>query len=338
MVRRNTLSGVIAAVVPLALVAAVAAPGTARAAEKDKGNKKACAAPYASYKSAVEKEKAGLYSEARALFSQCAADEACPGLVPKCAAARDRVEGRMPTIVPVVTDETGALTDVVVKIDGETVASKLDGRALPVEVGSHELTCSTSKGAVVTRKILVVEGSKDKEIDLYVGAAHPAAAPAAVDSPAKPDTAASANTDAPAADGADQGAAKPASPAPVESANFTMVTTRSEWAMPTSPAPYILGGIGLASVAAGTLLTIWGNQDNSQLSQCSPACPRSSVEHIRTLYMGADVAWGVSAATLGLTTVLIAISRKTEKTGAPPVSVGFAPSPSGGMASVGGSF
>jgi hypothetical protein len=336
MVRRSTVSGVQAGLVPLALVAALTAPTTAWAAGT--GSKKACAASYSSYKTGAEREKAGLLSEARALYAQCVADEACPGLQPKCKAARDRVERHMPTIIPVVMDESGALTDLVVKVDGETVASHLDGRALPVEVGPHEMTFSTSNGVVATAKIIVIEGAKDREIDVYVGGARPPSRqPFELVAKPEPATAAAkgSGTEAPAGNAE---AARPAEPTTPEGTSSAVDGTRSPWAMPTSPLPYIVGGIGLLGVAAGTLLTVWGVEDNNALSQCTPSCPHSSVDHIRTLYTGADIAFGVSVAALGVSTVLFSISHKTEKVSPPPVSVGVAPSRSGAVASFGGSF
>jgi hypothetical protein len=103
--------------------------------------------------------------------------------------------------------------------------------------------------------------------------------------------------------------------------------------------PFVLGGVGLASVGAGALLTYWGRTDNAALAQCTPNCPASSVAHIKTLYVASDVAFGAGAAAIGLATVLFFTSPSRERA-APRAAyaVDVVPSRSGGVATLSGVF
>jgi hypothetical protein len=72
---------------------------------------------------------------------------------------------------------------------------------------------------------------------------------------------------------------------------------------------YLLGGVGLLGVGAGGLLTYWGKTDNSALAACTPNCQPSSVEHIRRLYLAADVSFAAGGAALGIASLLFATSH-----------------------------
>ena len=75
---------------------------------------------------------------------------------------------------------------------------------------------------------------------------------------------------------------------------------------------YLFGGVGLAGLGAGGLLTYWGKTDNAALAQCTPNCQPASVEHIRRLYFAADLSFGGGAALVGLSTLLFATSHGSE--------------------------
>src|SRR5207249_4142777 len=77
--------------------------------------------------------------------------------------------------------------------------------------------------------------------------------------------------------------------------------------------PYLLMGTSLAGIAGYVMLTYWGRQDNELLSRCTPSCPQSSVDHIRNLYLGADVSLGV-----GVTAAFVAATWLYVRSGAQP--------------------
>jgi hypothetical protein len=105
-------------------------------------------------------------------------------------------------------------------------------------------------------------------------------------------------------------------------------------------APYILGGVGLVGVGTWGVLTYWGRKDNDALSACAPNCSQASVDHVRNLYLAADVSLGVGIAALGTSLVLFMVNPGSKEK--PPTQASYrfdvAPSPSGGFATVSGVF
>jgi hypothetical protein len=105
--------------------------------------------------------------------------------------------------------------------------------------------------------------------------------------------------------------------------------------------PYLLGGVGAAGIAGYALLTYWGRKDNDKLAECSPGCMPASVDHIKKLYMFANVSLGVGAAALvGAGTWLYLKSRSSQEVAARPASVALdvQPLPRGALATVRGAF
>jgi hypothetical protein len=305
-----------------------------------KDTKRACTPAYVAYKSAQDREKSGKIHEARDLLQTCM-ESTCGGLIPKCKALYEKLKAELPSVVLVVTDDSGnARSDVQVKMDGDLLTSKLDGMAIPVEPGMHEFSFSTGSGVFATQKILIVEGQRNRfiSVSMRTGAVASTAPPASTEpKPAAEEPNAQQEKSAQGESGPDKGSheetAEAASPSPGRVGN-------EKWAPPRSTFPYVLGGVGLAGVAAGGLLTLWGNKDNSQLeSSCSPNCRPASLDHIRTMYIAADISLGVGAAALAVTTWLFASSRSAEKAPTKSATVlDVHPIPSGAFATVSGGF
>jgi hypothetical protein len=314
-----------------------------------------CTTAYGEYKNAAEKERAGLLREARDLYATCAEATICGGLVPKCRARYEKLAVEMPTVVPVATDESGTLlVDVDVKIDGRPLTSHCDGKGVPVEPGVHEFAFSTSRGLSGSQRIMVIEGQRNREINVQLsgsrlGATAPADAKSHVE--AKPQSDAKAHAEpkpapeSPAADASAEDKPSHDDSAPKAIRLPEAPPGERHWTMPKSLVPYAVGGVGLVAAAGGGLLTFWGNQDNTALrnscgktQQCDPA----SVDHIRKLYLAADISFGVGAAAIAFTSYLFATSRSTEAAVKPEAHealvVGVQPIRSGGFASVSGAF
>jgi hypothetical protein len=90
---------------------------------------------------AQQARAAGKLLSARKHLLTCTETPACPEEAAReCATRAAEILTAMPTIVVEAHDRAGELlTDVTVTIDGEVVASELDGKALAVDPGSHAL-------------------------------------------------------------------------------------------------------------------------------------------------------------------------------------------------------
>jgi hypothetical protein len=69
--------------------------------------------------------------------------------------------------------------------------------------------------------------------------------------------------------------------------------------------------VGLGSYA---LLTSWGRKDNDVLVQCAPGCMQKSVDHVRRLYLAANISLGAGIAALGAATWLLLRSSVGSRT------------------------
>jgi hypothetical protein len=317
--------------VPLVLCVAAAVLCTTQGSAKGKPAKpkKPNACVLAS-QTGQEHVESGHLRDARESFSGCA-KTACGALQKKCAAQVTQLDSAIASVAPVVTDESGApITDVQVKVDGEAWARRLDGHVLLLDPGVHEFSFRTDAGLLASQKVMIVEGqrgplsfslsSQEKRLSASVARhGETSLRPAA--------------TDQQPADKGDKPAAEGTS---VEGA-----ASGGHWALPTSAFPYVLTGVGLASVGAGVLLTIWGNRDNDvAAAQCHGNCPASTADHIKTLYLASDISLGVGIASLGVATWIFAGSHSAEKESPSPAVTSFAVQPvrSGAFASVTGSF
>jgi len=109
--------------------------------------------------------------EARAQLRVCSS-AACPAAVQKdCASWLDGVEQGLPTVVVSAKDGCGKdLVDVALSIDGQPVASKLTGQAIPVNPGLRAFHLALPDGTSVDRQVMVREGKKNESVDVVIGA------------------------------------------------------------------------------------------------------------------------------------------------------------------------
>jgi hypothetical protein len=117
----------------------------------------------------------GKFLRARAQLLVCARG-ACPALVKRdCVAWMEEVEPRIPSVVLAARDPSGIdLTDVTVLVDGERLASQLDGKELSIDPGLHRFALRASDGRTVERDVLVRVGEKARPLTFELG---PAPAP-----------------------------------------------------------------------------------------------------------------------------------------------------------------
>jgi hypothetical protein len=301
------------------VVALIAGARRASAAEDDR----ACSVAYAR---AQERERAAHLLEARELLQTCAKASCGKVLYEACTAMFTQIEADIPSVVPVVTDGTGApQVDVQVTMDGEPLTARIDGRAFRVDPGIHEFAFSLRDAVFATRKVLVVQGKHNRAISISADAAgRPAADKKVV-----------------VASAASEAAAEPAA-APPEGTKLDAgnVVAESPQRRGSLALTYTLATVGVVGIAGFGLMTEWGRKDNDLLAQCSPFCPHASVDHVRRMYVAADVSLSVGIAALVGAFWALAASRSAneEHPGEQALQLGVRPTKSGAVAGVSGSF
>jgi len=226
--------------------------------------------------------RGGQLRRARAALSECARTTCDGFVVQQCRSALMRLEEDTPSVVFVATTPAGdRIVDVSVSMDGEALVSGLDGRSVAVDPGMHEFSFSIGSGEAHREKLLILEGQHNRVISVQLSPA----APAAVTPASPPSPPATAATDAPAA------------PAPPRE-------TAHEEAHDPPILAYVVGGVGLAAVGTSFLLAHWAREDNVRLDRCAPNCTQDSVDHVRSMYIAADIALGAGVVALGAATWL----------------------------------
>lgn len=94
--------------------------------------------------------------------------KSCPSLVRKdCDRWRVEVEAALPSIVIAARDGSGAdLVDVRVTIDDKPVLERLDGKAMPIDPGTHKLRATMAGRSPVEKTFVAREGEKLRSVDL----------------------------------------------------------------------------------------------------------------------------------------------------------------------------
>jgi hypothetical protein len=137
-----------------------------------------------------------------------------------------------------------------------------------VDPGLHEFVWSAGGDVIGTMRVVIAQGQRNRELMLAI-APQPLAAVVRFDSPAEHTALAEAR-------------------APRDATSLTPHPS-------TSLTPYVLGGTALLGAGAYALLSSWARTDNAQLTRCSPNCAQTSVSHVRTLYLAADISIGAAA-------------------------------------------
>jgi hypothetical protein len=112
-----------------------------------------------------ELRKGGHLLEAARLLLKCVRPSCGPALSKQCRTLYERIQTDTPTVVPAVTGLAGeTIVDVPVTMDGAALASKIDGRALPVDPGWHLFSFDVPGGPPLTQRVLVLEGQRNRPI------------------------------------------------------------------------------------------------------------------------------------------------------------------------------
>ncbi len=293
-------------------------------------------------KDAKAREQEGALQAARVLFRSCAQNPCSTFVRQQCANRSTKLELDTPTVVLLVTDSAGGTrSDVQVRVDGEPFASQIDGRALPIDPGMHDFSFVVDGHVFATQKILIVQGQRNRFITANIGKTGRGAV--AADESAGPTEEQAAKLPATRPARARAAAADKKQAAEADEST-TAESTPAEEAGPQKHRrilPWVLTGVGVAGLGAGTVLTLWGRSDNKDLSKCSPTCPDATLSHIRHVYQGADIAIGVGVAALAAAYWSYAFSAGSSgesKSSETALRLDVAPTTSGGFASVSGRF
>jgi hypothetical protein len=296
-------------------------------------------------KEAKAKEQGGELQAARVLLRQCAHNPCSAFVRQQCANRNAKLEMDTPSVVLLVTDAAGgSRSDVQVKVDGEPFASTLDGRALPIDPGMHDFSFIADGHVFATQRILIVQGQRNRFITANIGRPGSRGAVAADDSavPTSGEQVAKLPVARPRAKVADASAEKQPAAEPDATAESTAAESPSEAAPKHHRIlPWVLTGVGAASLGAGAVLTVWGRKDNANLSACSPNCSDATLSHIKRVYQAADIAIGVGVAALAAAYWSYAFSQGSageSKSSETALRLDVAPTTSGGFATVSGRF
>ncbi len=102
----------------------------------------------------------------------------CPKFIAKdCTTWLVDLESRLPSVVPVARDSSGAeVSNATVSMDGTVIAQQLDGHAIDVDGGRHKFTFAFADGTKVDTEYLVLEGQKAQRVEAAMAASKPAPA------------------------------------------------------------------------------------------------------------------------------------------------------------------
>lgn len=255
------------------------------------------------YDAGREAEASGDLHTASEFYQSCGVASCGNPVRHICEAMALRLELDAPSVIPLAKDAQGEpLVDAQVTMDGKLLAARLDGHALSVDPGLHEFVFTQGSEEFGRVRVVIAQGQRNRELWMSVPAAEPVQPTAADTQPSlSVTTAILASAPQPLHN-------KPAITAPSDTdhSSFTI-------------APYLLGGTALLGGGAYALLSTWARNDNEKLTSCSPNCPKESVQHIKSLYLAADISLGVgiAAAVGSIASILLSSSGSEDKQPAP---------------------
>jgi hypothetical protein len=123
--------------------------------------------------SAQDLQRLGKLREARGRLAVCVS-ESCPGPVREdCAARLAEVDKAMPSLVFEVRDESDRdLSAIRITMDGQPLTDKLDGAAIPVDLGEHRFVFEAQGFARESRTLVMRQGDKNRRERIVLLTAH----------------------------------------------------------------------------------------------------------------------------------------------------------------------
>jgi hypothetical protein len=240
--------------------------------------------------------------EAREQFRLCARQQ-CPAVVQRdCASWLEGVERNLPSVIVRARDGAGAdLGDVRVTVDGAPLTSRLDGQAIPMNPGMHAFHFELADGTSADERVVVTEGSQNQVVTTTLG--RPA--------PQLPATPAQSTATVPAAPGG---------------------------ASPWRTVGWVLSGVGVVGLAAGTGFGIAAMSDKSSASCADKLCDAAPLASARNAATAANVGLAVGGVLVVAGVALVLISPGSRHEAARAIRVAPAVGTNGGGLVLGGAW
>lgn len=253
-------------------------------------------------------------TDARNEFLVCSR-ELCPAMVRNdCVKWLGEVDAATATVVVRARDASGHdVVDVRVLVDGKEVAAQLAGTSIPVDPGKHKFRYEAAGVAPIEDTVLIAEGEKGRLLRVDLGGQ--TAAPIADSTATGTQTAAPSGV---AADTSQQGG--------------------------KSPVPWIIAGVGLASlVAFGVTEILLQGEVSSLKSGCGSQrnCSDGDLSAAKTERTIAEITFGVGLVgiAVGVPWIIVqSLSHKKADSAAPSAFVDFRATRGGGVGVFGATF
>jgi hypothetical protein len=256
------------------------------------------------YELSQEKRKAEQLISAREQLKICIRD-ICPAFVrDECTEWLAEVEASLPTVVLAARRGDQDLIDVRVAMDGKPIADKLTATAIALDPGVHVFRFELEGFPPIEQRVVVRVTEKNRRVAVLFE-----------------------NEEG------DDIAENPYRDANAEG---------STGILNKRTASYALAGLGAAALGSFAFFALTGKSDENDLrDRCSPNCPESDVDSVRTKYLVADISFGVGIASLGAATWLYLTSNsdsgndRRESVRRKPPALGLAVQPTRGGAFLG---
>ncbi|MGH7434369.1 MAG: hypothetical protein ACRENE_01705 [Polyangiaceae bacterium] len=256
------------------------------------------------------------FREARADLEMCARD-VCPKVArADCREWLSEVALDQPTLVIAprevnaereTRDVTGPVRAI---IDGGIVVDRVDPTPVPLDPGKHRVRLERQGFPPLELTVDLRESEKSHVLPFYW----------------------QAHFSGPAGTGSSEGGAAGGTDADPNAGT-------EHRSRPTSPAIYVLGGLGLAATGVGAFLEVTGLGKRTSLESCKPRCAQGDVDTALNTTRAGDITLGVGLALVGAAAILYA-TRPSEPRAATHKEVDWlvGPLPGGMMAGLRGSL
>lgn len=264
------------------------------------------------YEAAQEQRGGGKLRAAKESLVTCS-QAACASFIKKdCAKWLSEVEAAIPTVVFSARAGKQDLTDVKVTLGDQALASALDGKAIPMDPGTHTFVFEHEKYGSKEVKFVIKEGKKAQAIEVVFEGEDSGGGAAGGDSGG--DTR------------GDKGGVK----------------VGTDGVKGSNTLGFVLVGLGVVGLGGFTYFALSGKSDENGL-KCAEfkTCTDDDLDPIKQKYLFADISLGVGVVALGVGTVLLLTSgpKKEGPTAkARPFRLDVVPTKGGGYGMVTGLF